>query len=69
MRYQWVDNQGNALTCKEKITVLEENMRELEQTCRDALDDALLMGCTQESAKTALHAMIERLTPSVKERG
>lgn len=68
MRYRWLDNRGNTLTCNEKIAVLEENMREIEHICRDALDDALLMGCAQESAKTALHAMIEALTPSVKER-
>lgn len=67
-RYRWHTVRGETLTCNEKIAVLEKNMAELEQLCRDALDDALLMGCSCNSAKAALHNLIDHLIPSVKER-
>lgn len=68
MAYAWSSADGEALVCNEKRAVLDSNMEELEQLCRDALDDALLMGCSQQSAKAALHQMINQLTPTVKER-
>lgn len=68
MAYAWRSAGGDALTCNEKLATLESGMQELEQQCRDMLDDALLMGCSQDSAKAALHQLIEGLSPRVKER-
>lgn len=67
-RYYWQSASGAPVTCNEKLAVLEENMAELEQQCRDMLDDALLMGCSCSSAKASLHDLIDQLIPSVKER-
>lgn len=68
MAYAWRSTKGDALTCSEKLATLESGMQELEQQCRDMLDDALLMGCSQDSAKAALRQLIEGLAPTVKER-
>lgn len=67
-RYHWQDTQGREITCNGKLAVLEENMEEAMRACRDSMDDALLMGCSQASVRTALHKMIDALTPTVKER-
>ena len=66
--HDWKDKDGNPLGCREKIKVLDGNMREITQLCRDALDDALLMGCSQAAFKETLHAMIREIEPTVKER-
>jgi hypothetical protein len=68
MAYSWYSPHGEPLTCNEKQATLNAGMQELEVCCRDMLDDALLMGCSQESAKAALRQLIERITPTVKER-
>ncbi|MCH2546712.1 MAG: hypothetical protein MK052_03755 [Alphaproteobacteria bacterium] len=64
----WHDVHGNPIGCNEKRVVLQESLQEVEVYCRNALDEALLMGCSEASAKTAFHAMIDNLTPRVKER-
>lgn len=66
--YDWKDKSGNPLTCREKIKVLDGNMREIAQQCRDALDDALLMGCSEQAFKEALYSLFRELEPTVKER-
>lgn len=65
---RWTDSDGTPLTCREKLKVLDGNLDELTQQCRDALDDALLMGCSAEAYKAALQQMINDLQPTVKER-
>jgi hypothetical protein len=65
---RWRNSNGEPLICAEKIAVLEENMAELQAICHDMLDDAMLMGCSEHSAKKAMREIIEALTPGVKER-
>ena len=40
----WLDPAGKALSCREKIKVLNENLEEIRQLTQDALEDAVLMG-------------------------
>lgn len=56
------------VTCQEKRKVLEGNLREIAAYCQDALDDAVLMGCSRQAFKEAVVAMVEQLEPTVKER-
>lgn len=65
---RWTDKSGAPLTCREKLKVLDGNMDELTQQCRDAMDDAVLMGCSVAAYKAALQQMIDDLQPTVKER-
>lgn len=68
MDCRWHDSAGEPIACNEKRATLDAALHELEAQCRDMLDDALLMGCSQASAKAALRQMVERLNPTVKER-
>lgn len=67
-QYDWRDAAGEVLPCNEKRVALDDAMLETAQACRDMLDDALLLGCSQASAKAALQQMIDQLIPAVKER-
>jgi hypothetical protein len=58
----WKNPKGEPLACLEKIKVLNQNIAELEQLARDALEDAVLMGCDEAQVRTALHDLIARLT-------
>lgn len=58
----WRQPDGAPVSCIEKIKVLNENYAELRQIAQDALEDALLMGCSEEQVREALHGMIDELS-------
>lgn len=49
------------MSCVEKIKVLNENYAELHQMAQDALEDALLMECSEAQIKEVLHRLIDEL--------
>jgi hypothetical protein len=57
----WIQPDGSPVSCVEKIKVLNENYEELRQIAQDALEDALLMGCSEEQIRAALHELIDAL--------
>lgn len=57
----WRQPDGAPVSCLEKIKVLNENYAELRQIAQDALEDALLMGCSEEQMRAALHQLIDAL--------
>jgi hypothetical protein len=57
----WRQPDGAPVSCLEKIKVLNENYAELQQLAQDALEDALLMGCSEEQVRQALHRLIDQL--------
>jgi hypothetical protein len=57
----WRQSDGKPVSCLEKIKVLNQNIREIETLCADALEDGVLMGCDADQIKTALHELIEGL--------
>ena len=57
----WQKPDGSPVSCLEKIKVLNQNYAELKQMAQDALEDALLMECSEEQIKEALHRLIEDL--------
>lgn len=57
----WSTAEGRPIACLEKIKVLNENYAELRQIAQDALEDALLMGCSEAQVRAALHALIDTL--------
>ena len=57
----WRHDDGAPVSCLEKIKVLNENYAELQQTAQDALEDALLMGCSEEQVRDALHQLVNAL--------
>lgn len=48
---KWYDNQGQLISCTEKIKVMTQNMDELFQVAQDAFEDALLMGCNEQQLR------------------
>lgn len=58
---KWYDDDGQIVSCTEKIKVMSENMAELHQTAQDAFEDALLMGCGERQLRDYLLALIEGL--------
>ncbi len=62
----WRQPDGKPVSCLEKIKVLNENIREIEALCADALEDGVLMGCDADQIKAALHALVDGLTPPAK---
>ena len=57
----WKTRDGEVLSCVEKLKVLNDNFRELEQMCQDAFEDALLMGCDETQVRAALAGVIAQL--------
>ncbi len=58
---KWYDDDGQIVSCTEKVKVMSENMAELYQTAQDAFEDALLMGCGERQLRDCLLALIEGL--------
>jgi hypothetical protein len=57
----WRQSDGKPMSCLEKIKVMNQNIREIESLCADALEDGVLMGCDAEQIKAALHELIDGL--------
>ncbi len=57
----WRQDDGKPLSCVEKIKVLNENLSEIRQLAQDALEDGLLMGCSEEQLREVLRGMIDSL--------
>lgn len=58
---KWYDDDGQIVSCTEKVKVMSENMAELYQTAQDAFEDALLMGCGERQLRDYLLSLIEGL--------
>ena len=57
----WQAPDGTALSCREKIKVLNENLEELQQMAQDALEDAIIMGADEAQIRNVLKRMVEGL--------
>ena len=45
----WHKPDGEPVSCRDKIKVLNENLEEIRQMCQDALEDGILMECDVRS--------------------
>ena len=57
----WRQPDGKPLSCYEKIKVLNENLAEIRQLAQDALEDGLLMGCSEDQLRQVLSDLIDSL--------
>lgn len=64
----WCTPSGKTIACKEKIKVMGENMNEIKQYLQDAIDDAVLMGCSEESFRQAYIELIKNLRSQYPEQ-
>ncbi len=57
----WLDPAGKALSCVEKIKVLNENLEEIRQLAQDALEDAVLMGGDEAQFRAVMADLVAAL--------
>lgn len=57
----WRAPDGTALSCREKIKVMNENLSEIRDLAQDALEDGLLMGADEAQIRSVLHGLIDGL--------
>ena len=57
----WRKPNGKAVSCEEKLKVLDQNLAEIRQMCQDAFEDALLMGCDESQVRAVFGAVIDTL--------
>jgi len=57
----WRRPDGTALSCREKLKVLNENLEELRQMAQDALEDAIVMGCDEAQVRETLDRLMRSL--------
>lgn len=57
----WRQRDGAAVSCEEKLRMLQENLDEVRQVCQDAFDDAVLMGVDEDQMRDVLAALVGAL--------
>jgi len=57
----WRQADGSPVTCQDKISVLNENLHDLQRECQDVMEDALLMGCDENQIREVLSDIILHL--------
>jgi len=60
----WRSSTGDVIACVEKNKVLQENLVEIHQVCRDALEDAVLMGCDERQVRAVFAELMSNLESS-----
>jgi len=63
----WRTPDGVPVACLEKIKVLNENILEIREMCREALEDAVLMGCDEHQIRQVLVDLVRRLEDPFKD--
>ena len=63
---RWRQADGAAVSCEEKLKVLDENLAEIRQMCQDAFEDALLMGCDEAQVRQVFTSVITGLRNDYK---
>ena len=62
----WPQDDGQPVSCHEKLRVLEENWQDVRQVLTDAFEDAVLMGVSEQVMRDRLQQLVAGLqTPKV----
>ncbi|MEH6755344.1 MAG: hypothetical protein V7788_14390 [Alphaproteobacteria bacterium] len=62
----WKQPDGSVMSCEESISVLRENLGEIEEICQEALEDAVLMDVSEAQFREVLHTLVETLANPYK---
>ena len=57
----WPQEDGQPVSCQEKIRVLEENWQDVRQVLTDAFEDAVLMGVSEQVMRERLVELVQAL--------
>lgn len=58
---QWIGRDGMPMTCEEKISLLNDNLHEIQELCQHAFEEAMQMGCSEEFLRIVLQDMVATL--------
>ena len=58
---RWPTPGGGAVSCREKLRVLEDNHAEAAQVLQDAFEDAVLMGVDETAMRRIMADMVAGL--------
>ncbi|MFT8542300.1 MAG: hypothetical protein ABF719_04285 [Acetobacter sp.] len=58
----WPQEDGQPVTCQEKLRMLEENWQEVQQVLADAFEDAVLMGVSERVMRERLAELVTSLS-------
>ena len=62
----WLDKTGKPIDCLNKQKILNENLQEIAALYQNALDDALLMGCSESSFRLGVENTLKIISPTIK---
>jgi hypothetical protein len=57
----WRQPNGEPVSCREKLVVLNENLEEIRELAQDALEDGVLMGCDEAQLRQVLGDLMASL--------
>ncbi|MFT8309472.1 hypothetical protein [Acetobacter malorum] len=57
----WLQDDGQPLSCQEKLRVLDENWQEVQEILHDAFEDAVLMGVSEQGMRAHLTDLVASL--------
>lgn len=57
----WPQADGEPVSCREKVEVLNENFEELRHVMQDAFEDALLMGVDETVMRRMIGDLVSNL--------
>lgn len=57
----WPQDDGEPLACQEKLRVLNENWQEVQDIVRDAFEDAIVMGVSEQVMRDRLAQFVASL--------
>ena len=57
----WPGADGEPVSCREKVEVLNENHDELRHVMQDAFEDAILMGVDEAFMRRAIAELVDEL--------
>jgi len=66
---KWYDDDGQIVSCTEKVKVMTENLNELYQIAQDAFEDALLMGCSEKQLREYFRDLMAGLENPYQKNG
>ena len=64
----WRAPDGSVIACHEKLKVMNENLLEFHDIAMNALEDAVLMGCSEDQVKAVLGEIISQLSTDFQPR-
>lgn len=64
---QWRRNGGSFVSSVERM-ILDKNYHELRQMAQDALEDGILIGCSETQMREMFHRLIDALIQPCGER-